>query len=70
MSFRKLCHMPFHKHIPPFALTGVRLNQRAVIKVIFIPIEFLLTLNSMNSKLKKKKKRKIENIPIPPSHIN
>ena len=68
MSFRKPCHMPFHKHIPPFSLTGVRHNQKAVIKVIFIPIEFLSRLNSMNSKLKKKKN--IENIPIPPSHIN
>ena len=68
MSFRKPCHMPFHKHIPLFSLTGVRHNQKAVIKVIFIPIEFLSRLNSMNSKLKKKKN--IENIPIPPSHIN
>ena len=70
MSFRKPCHMPFHKHIPPSSLTGVRHNQKAVIKVIFIPIEFLSRLNSMNSKLKKKKKKNIENIPIPPSHIN
>ena len=54
MSFRKPCHMPFHKHIPPFTLTGVRHNQKAVIKVMFIPIEFLSRLNSMNSKLKKK----------------
>ena len=70
MSFRKPCHMPF-QHIPPFTLTGVRHNQKVVIKVIFIPIEFLSRLNSMNSKLKKKKKKKkIENIPIPPSHIN
>ena len=58
MSFRKPCHMPFHKHIPPFTLTGVRHNQKVVIKVIFIPIEFLSRLNSMNSKLKKKKKKK------------
>ena len=70
MSFRKPCHMPFHKHIPPFSLTGVRHNQKAVIKVIFIPIEFLSRLNSMNSKLKKKIIIIIENIPIPPSHIN
>ena len=70
MSFRKPCHMPFHKHIPPFTLTGVRHNQKAVIKVMFIPIEFLSRLNSMNSKLKKKKIIIIENIPIPPSHIN
>ena len=34
MSFRKPCHMPFHKHIPPFTLTGVRHNQKAVIKVV------------------------------------
>ena len=47
MSFRKLCHMPFRKHIPPFTLTGVRHNQRAVIKVIFIPIEFLSALKSI-----------------------
>ena len=70
MSFRKPCHMPFHKHIPPFTLTGVRHNQKAVIKVMFIPIEFLSRLNSMNSKLKKKIIIIIENIPIPPSHIN
>ena len=23
MSFRKPCHMPFHKLIPPFTLTGL-----------------------------------------------
>ena len=58
MSFRKPCHMPFHKHIPPFTLTGVRHNQKVVIKVIFIPIEFLSRLNIINSNLKKKKKKK------------
>ena len=66
MSFRKPCHMPFHKHIPPFSLTGVRHNQKAVIKVIFIPIEFLSRLNSMNSKLKKKKQHRKHTYPAIP----
>ena len=28
MSFRKPCHMPFRKLIPPFTLTGYRSDKR------------------------------------------
>ena len=66
MSFRKPCHMPFHKHIPPFTLTVVKQKKKAMIKVIFIPIEFLSRLNSMNSKLKKKKKNRKHTYPAIP----
>ena len=66
MSFRKPCYMPFRNHVSPFTLTEARHNQRAVIKVIFIPIEFLSRLNSMNSKLKNKKKHRKHTYPAIP----